>query len=74
VRHGWGEKGWIRGGREEEERRGPKKKREAMQQPTDFLAGLFRPILHKIITLLRPTRFLFRLYLSLLPFSFLSIY
>lgn len=50
------------------EERGPKKKkrlkREAMQQPTDFLAGLFRPILHKIITLLHPPP---------VPFSVISL-
>jgi hypothetical protein len=76
---GGGERRWKRregeGGEIEEEggaltktRRGSRKK----ERTTDFLAGLFRPILHKIITLLHPLRFLFRLHLALLPFSFPS--
>lgn len=41
-------------------------KRESGQVVNNgFLAGLFRPILHKIITLLHPPRFLFRLHLLL---------
>ena len=55
----------------EKRRRGRKQgeDQEGSGQVDGFLAGLFRPILHKIITLLHPPRFLFRLLLALLPFS-----
>lgn len=52
-------------GEMEKRRRGPKQgeDQEGSGQVVNdgFLAGLFRPILHKIITLLHPPRFLFRL-------------
>jgi hypothetical protein len=81
LRHEWGgEKVEEEGGRGRRDRRGGRglnqdeRRIKKERENNGFQAGLFRPILHKIITLLHPPRFLFRLYLALLPFSFLSIY